>query len=78
LKTIFSLLAVICLSCFLTLTAQNTPQKAVFNELLKLELPYIPRKACYNAIENVSFIWQQDTDLIHIYSGLNKTNSIGG
>ncbi|MDP8202899.1 MAG: hypothetical protein P9L95_00020 [Candidatus Tenebribacter mawsonii] len=49
-----------------------------FELIKKIQTNFIPQKCLYSSINKTVFVWENETDLIHIYSGENKINTIGG
>ena len=48
------------------------------NLLYKITLDFVPQKCIFSALDRTSYIWEKNTNSVHIYKGLKKINIIGG
>lgn len=58
------------------INANRTPEK--FEIIQKIQTDFVPKKCVYSAINKTAFVWENEADIIHIYSNGNKINTIGG
>ena len=77
-RKIFSLLILSSLfACSINTTTRNL-QPVEFTETFTLETDIKVEKACYNSIDQVTYIWEYNTDKIHIFKADFEVNTIGG
>ena len=65
------------ISCTIQRTSK-TYRITGYEEKYKLKTDTKAQKIIYDSLERVVYIWEKDTDLIHIYHGQIKKNTIGG
>jgi len=46
--------------------------------ITKINTDYVPKKCVYSSINKTLFVWEAQTDLIHIYNNGERVNTIGG
>lgn len=49
-----------------------------FQVIQEIELEFIPAKCLYSNVDKTIFIWQKDTNLIHIFKNGIRMNTVGG
>ena len=74
----FLLLLLLFLNACSTIEIQinRTPEK--FEIFQKIQTDFVPKKCVYSSINKTAFVWENEADIIHIYSNGNKINTIGG
>jgi len=78
LRKIFNLLILSTLFACTINTGTKNLQPVEFTEIFALKTDIKVEKACYNSIEQVIYIWESNTDKIHIYKDDKEINTIGG
>ena len=48
-----------------------------FQTIQEIDLDFIPVKSIYSSFDNTLYVWQKDSNLIHIYKAGKKINTIG-
>jgi len=70
------------LLCGLTACTLNTVGRAAkpagFTEILRLDTDIAIEKVCYNSIEQITYIWEANTEEIHVFEQNIQINTIGG
>ncbi|MDP8220770.1 MAG: hypothetical protein P9X26_05460 [Candidatus Stygibacter frigidus] len=64
-------------ACSINTTTRNL-QPVEFTEIFTLKTDIKIEIACYNSIDQVTYIWETNTDKIHIFNREVEVNTIGG
>lgn len=74
---LFSLLILVFSACStIQMQTIRTPEK--FEIIQKIQTDFVPKKCVYSSINKTVFAWENEADIIHIYSNGKKINTIGG
>lgn len=73
--SIFAVCSIIMICCAQSPAITNTLK---YSLLYKIKLAYLPQKACCNSLNNITYVWEKDTQDIHIYRLDTHINTIGG
>lgn len=74
---LFSLL-ILAFSACSTIQMQTTRTPEKFEIIQKIQTDFVPKKCVYSSTNKTVFAWENEADIIHIYSNGNKINTIGG
>ncbi|MCF7911137.1 MAG: hypothetical protein K9M99_01310 [Candidatus Cloacimonetes bacterium] len=77
-KKIFSVLFICGLSACTLYNSGSSARPAGFSEILLLNTNIAVEKACYNSLKQVTYIWESNTEKIHIFKQNKQINTIGG
>lgn len=77
-KKIFSFLIFCGLAACTLNTVTRRAKPVGFTEILQFNTNIAIEKVCYNSIKQISYIWESNTDVIHIYENDIQVNTIGG
>jgi hypothetical protein len=78
LKKIFSFLLLCWLTCCTLNTVSRAARPVGFTEILQLDTDIAIEKVCYNSIEQITYIWESNTEEIHVFEQNIQVNTIGG
>ncbi|HPR17665.1 MAG TPA: hypothetical protein PLD62_05415 [Candidatus Cloacimonadota bacterium] len=76
-KFILPLLLLLFSGCS-NVVSQSNYVPAGFVTIREIPLSFIPQKCLYSSSQKTTFVWQKDSNLIHIFQNGIKINSIGG
>lgn len=72
------LILVLFISACSTINIQRPRAPEKLEILKKIQTDFVPKKCLYSSINKTLFVWENGTNVIHIYNNGNLINTIGG